>query len=391
MRKKTKLKIGIVVPHIFIQHDILPKVIFSPGTLALSLAEGLSNEGLEVTLLTPGRADTYVPNITADMSYFDEELRIRNDTYIDLLKKHPFTFITLARQVQSEITALAIQMANEDTFDLLHFYTNEEDIALPFSQFCKKPVVFTHHDPFNFSVKYKSVFPKYRELNWVSLSLSQRLGMPKDTNWQADIYHGINENRFSLNPDPQGGYVAFMGRIIEPKGVHIAIDAVKQFNHKNNASLKLRIAGKHYAGHGKDSYWKEKIQSEIGDTVEYVGHISDDKSKQLFLGNAKALLVPSVFEEPFGMVSIESLACGTPVIGLSHGATKEIIEDGNTGYIVSSNADSAAGIAEALGKIDSIDRKICRDAFEKRFTARKMVQEHIKVYDRLITESQGRL
>src|SRR6185437_16908609 len=165
MKKTTPtnrpLRIGIVVPHIFMHREIIPHVIFSPAKLALSLSKGLDALGASVTLFTPGPVDTKVRNITADLSYFEHELALRGDSYTELLKKHPFTFITLARQVQAELIAKAFAMANDGKLDLVHIYTNEEDLALPFAQLCSKPVVFTHHDPFNFMVKYKNVFPKY--------------------------------------------------------------------------------------------------------------------------------------------------------------------------------------------------------------------------------------
>lgn len=392
MRTKQKIRVGLVVPHIFIHRDILPRVIFSPGKLALDLVNGLKAEGLDVTLFTPGPANTGVKNVTADMSYFEQELAIRDDTYMDLLKKHPFTFINLARQVQAELIAKALKMANDGELDLVHVYTNEEDVALPFVQFCKKPVVFTHHDPFNFSVKYKNVFPKYKHLNWISLSYAQRAGMPEGTNWRANIYHGISARQFEPEESPSSDYVAYLGRIIKPKGVHIAIEAVKLYNKTHDGALKLKIAGKHYAGHGKDTYWKEQIEPELGSTVEYVGHIKDDAVKQDFLGNAKALLMPSTFEEPFGMVSIEALACGTPVIGLTAGATKEIIDDRETGYIIEEDSgDLPEKIAKAISRIHLIDRTVCRQVFEERFTLEKMVSAHVELYQELATESQDRL
>src|SRR5690349_12223403 len=113
------MRVGIVVPHIFMHEDILPNVIFSPGSLALDLANGLAAQGVEVTLFTPGPVSTSANNIVADLSYFENELSLRGDTYIELLKKHPFTFITLARQVQSEIIARAYEMANNDELDII--------------------------------------------------------------------------------------------------------------------------------------------------------------------------------------------------------------------------------------------------------------------------------
>jgi len=147
----------------------MPQVIFSPGRLALELAAGLEAQGVDVTLFTPGPADTAVRNITVDLSYFERELAARGDTYVELLKKHPLVFVSLARQAQAELIAKAYAMANAGELDLVHIYTNEEDLALPFAALCAKPVVFTHHDPFSFMVRYKHVFPKYAHLKWISV------------------------------------------------------------------------------------------------------------------------------------------------------------------------------------------------------------------------------
>lgn len=399
MKTKTKNRVGLVVPHIFIHRDILPGVIFSPGQLALDLATQLEQQGCNVTLFTPGPTSASVPTVTADLTYFEKELEGRGDTYLELLKKHPFTFISLARQVQAELIAKAYAMANNDELDIVHIYTNEEDLALPFAKLCKKPVVFTHHDPFNFLVKYKNVFPKYKDLNWISMSLAQRRGMPEDTHWVGNIPHGNHKDLFSLNETPKGSYVAYLGRIIEPKGVHIAIAAVKEYNRNASQPLTLKIAGKHYAGHSKDSYWQEQIEPLIdGKEIEYVGFIKTTQEKQDFLGNAAALLVPSLFDEPFGMVSIEALACGTPVIGLNSGAIPEVIENGTTGWVVDkqlatdgslATASTISSFAAVLTKIPAIDRRACRRGFENNFTLEKMAAAHAAVYDSLI-RSQDR-
>ncbi|HUD05543.1 MAG TPA: glycosyltransferase [Candidatus Saccharimonadales bacterium] len=377
--KRSKLRVGLVTPHIFLHNEILPNVIFSPGQLSINLANGLSRLNADVTLFSPGPVDTIAKNITADLSYFDKELKGRGDSYIDLLKKHPFTFVTLARQVQSEIIAKAYTMANAGELDVVHIYTNEEDTALPFASLCKKPVVFTHHDPFNFLVKYKSVFPKYSSLNWISMSLSQRRGMPKDTNWVGNVYHGLPGNRLTPVENPTDDYFAYLGRIIEPKGLHLAIEAAKL------ANVKLKIAGKHYSGR-KDTYWQKKILPEIKNNIEYVGFIKDDDEKMEFLGNARALIVPSVYEEPFGIVSIEALACGTPVIGLKSGATSEIIEQDLTGTVVDNNTNKtklSSAIARAIRRTNDINRRVCRAEFEKRFTLERMCQEHLEIYKNL--------
>lgn len=388
--------------------DILPHVIFSPGKLALELCSGLQDLGVTVTLYTPGPVNTSVKNVNADLSLFERELRLRGDTYLDLLKKHPFTFITLARQVQSELLATAFNAANQDEIDIVHVYTNEEDTALPFAKLCSKPVVFTHHDPYNFLVKYNSVFPKYAQLPWLSMSYAQRKGMPEQTNWLANIPHGIPKDELHFYNEPDGNYFVYIGRIIEPKGVHLAIKALRRYNKLTQSSAVLKIAGKHYAGHKKDSYWKECIEPQLdkGD-IEYVGFIKTAKQKNKLLGNAQALIIPSIFEEPFGLVMIEALACGTPVIGLDSGAIPEVIEDGVSGYIVnksylpiSTNPTSkgrssievseineaavAEELADKMSQIHSIDRAQCRQAFEKSYTTGRMCADHKSAYEQLI-------
>jgi glycosyltransferase involved in cell wall biosynthesis len=385
------MKVGIVVPHIFMQQDILSQVIFSPAPLALDLCAGLQQLDADVTLFSPGPVDTPVRNITADLSYFERELAGRGDTYLDLLKKHPLTFINLARQVQAELIAKAYDMANKGELDIVHIYTNEEELALPFAALCNKPVVFTHHDPFNFLIKYKNVFPKYADRNWISLSHAQRQGMPADTNWVANIYHGLPPKIFKPSLERQGEYLAYLGRIIEPKGLHLAIAAVKAYNAAHDTHYRLKIAGKHYAG-AKDLYWQERIKPALGNDIEYLGFIDNTADKQAFLAGADALLVPSTFEEPFGMVMIESLACGTPIIGLHSGAIPEVTKTGQTGIVVEKvinknvldEAATTASLTRAIEQIPSLERAAARADFEARFTTTRMCQEHLAAYKQLI-------
>lgn len=387
------IRVGLVVPHIFMQAGILPRVIFSPGQLALSLTDNLKSLGADVTLFTPGKVETGVHNITADLSYFERELAGRGDDYLDLLRKHPFTFITLARQVQSELIARAYQLANDGQLDIVHIYTNEEEIALPFASLCTKPVLFTHHDPFNFLVRYKNNLPKYKQLNWISMSHAQRRGMPDDTNWVANIYHGLDDPVLRPVTNPNSNYIAYLGRIIQPKGLHLAIQGLRQYNTNATSPLYLKIAGKHYSEGTKDDYWQRRIAPEIGNEVELTGYISSSQVKRQFLGNARALIVPSLFDEPFGMVAIEAYACGTPVIALDSGALPETVTDGLTGYVVPKQYDAVTGeldetataarLAKAINRLDALNRADARNTYEARFTAARMAREHLELYHRL--------
>jgi len=385
------LRIGIVVPHIFMHRDILPHVIFSPAPLALSLADGLTAQGHHVSLFTPGPVATAAHNITADLTGFEHELALRGDTYMDLLRKHPLTFTTLARQVQSALLARAYALANTGGLDVVHVYTNEEELGLAFAELCRRPVVFTHHDPYNFLARYRAVFPHYAHVPMISLSMAQRAGMPADTNWVGNIYHGLPETQLTPVARPANNYVAYFGRIIEPKGVHLAIQAVRQYNRQAARPLQLRLAGKHYSGQEKDTYWQRRIAPELDDMISYAGFIPP-AGRRAFLGNARALLVPSAFSEPFGMVVIEALACGTPVIALDSGSLPELLTKPATGTVVAKVQDAAgtideaataARLAEALEKITTFDRTACRRVFAERFTAARMCREHEAVYRRL--------
>jgi glycosyltransferase involved in cell wall biosynthesis len=379
------MRIGLVVPHIFMQDKILPHVIFSPGKLAIDLAENLQNLKQEVALFTPGPVTTSANNQTADLGLFQKELDIRGDQYMDLLKKHPFTFVTLARQVQSEIIAQAYEKANNGELDIVHIYMNEEDIALPFAGLCAKPVVFTHHDPYNFLVKYKSVFPKYPNRNWISLSFAQRAGMPTSTNWVGNVYHGLPENEYKPNYNKPKNYIVYLGRIIESKGVHLAIKAVQKYNESAAEKITLKIAGKHYSGNKKDTYWQEKILPHLNDPhIEYVGFLKTTAERQKFMESARALIMPSVFEEPFGMVMIESLACGTSIIGLDSGAIPEIINKNNGILVNKANAEkTVADLANAINEVSMINRHNCRKDFEQKYTSTRMAQDYLNIYQKI--------
>lgn len=382
-RTSRPLRIGLVVPHIFMQQALLPQVIFSPGALSLELARGLAGLGAQVTLFTPGPVDTPVRNLTANLAGFEAELLARGYGTIELLKRHPLVFVSLARQVQSELIAQSYRMLSAGELDVVHIYTNEEDIALPFARLVSGPVVFTHHDPFRLLIKYKHNFGQYADLNWLSLSQAQRLGMPARTNWLANIYHGLDQHVWVAPAPRSRDYVLYLGRIVEPKGLHLAIAAARK------ANLRLVIAGKHYAGHSKDTYWTDRIepQLQVG-KAEYVGYVSSVAERQELLAGAAALLVPSIFDEPFGMVMIEALASGTPVVGLESGAIPEVVQSGRTGYVVRPGATeeiTTDGLAEALKRVTQLSSADCRADFEFRFTLERMAQEHLGVYTSLVT------
>ncbi len=373
----SKLKVGLLVPHIFMQDKLMHKVIFSPGELAIFLADELVKQGVETTLFSIGKVKTKALNETIDTSFFEEELKVRGYDELTLFKKHPLLFITLARQLQTRLIAKAF--GEEEKFDILHVWSNEEEIALNFSFLLKTPVVFTHHEPFNFLEKYRLNFPYFKDKNWIALSKAQMKTYREtlDVNFVDYVYHGLPKTRSCLYTK-KSDYFLYMGRIIRPKGVILAIKAAKK------ANKKLIIAGKHYSSN-KDRYWDEISKYIDQKQIKYIGFVSSYKKKMELLKKAKALLMPSLWEEPFGLVMIEAFACSTPVIGLDSGSIKEILNP-RVGIIVKKQDEDKTinDLAKALEQVDNINPKYVHDYFLRNFTAELMAKRYISVYTKIL-------
>jgi glycosyltransferase involved in cell wall biosynthesis len=203
----------------------------------------------------------------------------------------------------------------------------------------------------------------------VSISNSQREPL-RWANWQATIHHGLPPDLYRFRERP-GRYLAFLGRISPEKRVDRAIEIATRIG------MPLKIAAK--VDSVDREYFAERIEPLLrGPDVEYVGEIGEGEKGDL-LGNAYALLFPIDWPEPFGLVMIEALACGTPVIAYRRGSVPEVLEDGVTGFIVAGLED-AVRAAERVGQLD---RRRCRREFEERFTAARMAREYVAVYEKL--------
>jgi len=204
----------------------------------------------------------------------------------------------------------------------------------------------------------------------ISISNAQRGPWPC-ANWQGTIYHGLPQDLFRFHSEP-GGYLAFLGRASPEKRVDRAIEIAKR------VGMPLKIAAK--VDRVDRRYFKQEIEPLLNDAlIEWVGEISD-KDKDEFLGNAYALLFPIDWPEPFGLVMIESMACGTPVIAYDCGSVPEVMEDGVTGFIVR----DLDGAVKGVNGIRDLSRARCREVFEKRFAAERMATDYLEVYNRLV-------
>ena len=198
----------------------------------------------------------------------------------------------------------------------------------------------------------------------------QRRWCPEN-HWVATVHHGLPLDLYDLHPEPQE-YFAFVGRISPEKRADRAIEIAQA------CGRPLRIAAK--VDPGDRAYFESTIEPLLDDgLVTYVGEIGED-AKNDFIGNAVALLMPIDWPEPFGLVMIEAMACGTPVIAYGHGSVPEVIDSGVTGFIVD-NQEQAIAAAKDIGRID---RRRCRQAFEQRFAARVMARRYIDVYRELV-------
>jgi glycosyltransferase involved in cell wall biosynthesis len=264
---------------------------------------------------------------------------------------------------------MELVFADVSRFDLIHFHCDY--LHFPLLRRCTCPSVTTLHGRLHVP-DLKPLFDEYSEVPLVSISDNQRRPIP-GANWQTTVYHGLPRNLHTFRDRP-GDYLAFLGRISPEKRLDRAIEIAR------GAGMKLKVAAKIYPG--ERDYYMETIEPLLRESqsfVEFVGEVGG-REKDEFLGNARAMLFPIDWPEPFGLVMIEALACGTPVIAWRNGSVPEVIEDGVTGFVV----DSVTEAVDAVGRAAWLDRRTCRQEFEKRFDATRMARDYVDVYRRLV-------
>src|ERR1700745_2533998 len=251
------------------------------------------------------------------------------------------------------------QKCDDEEFDFLHFHLD----YYPFSLFSRQPTPFltTLHGRLDLP-EHQPVFTTFSSVPGISISNAQRRPVPQ-ANWVRTIYHGIPEKLLTPQPTTPS-YLAVLGRIAPEKGVDRAIKIAIR------CGIPLKIAAK--IDRDDEEYFAEVIRPMIDHPlVEYIGEITD-KEKSEFLSGAMGLLVPIDWPEPFGLVMIEAMACGTPVIAYNRGSGPEIIEDGLTGFVVEDETSAVAAVSRLAG----LDRAAIRKRFETRFTARRMALDY---------------
>lgn len=329
--------------------SVPPKGYGGTERVVHSLTEELIRQGHDVTLFASGDSQTkarlYAP--------CPRSLRTDKDCF-DPAAYH----VLMIEQVWQEARR----------FDLIHFHCDWVPFLL--ARRIDVPSVHTMHGRLDVP-GLASLFQEFRDIPVVSISDAQRIPVPW-LNWQATVYHGLPTQPYTFHPRA-GDYLVFLGRISPEKGVDAAIEIA------HRAGMPLKIAAK--VDQRDQRYYDEVVKPLLkASGVEYIGEVGPQE-KDLLLGKARALLFPIDWPEPFGLVMIESLACGTPVIGYRRGSVPEIIEHGKTGFIVDNIHDAVA----AIGRVGALRRTDCRRAYEQRFSPTRMADNYLAVYQELVS------
>ncbi|MCK5332326.1 glycosyltransferase family 4 protein [Candidatus Parcubacteria bacterium] len=339
----------------------LPKeIIYAPMDLAEMVVKELDRRGHDVTLYTSEDSKIEMKKVTAGMtSYYKLKDKATSGGFHDQLQ------MTLYEQL---LASKMYEDSQKGKFDIIHAYHLVPKI-LPFVNLTKTPTVFTLHDPMDASWNKMINFCQWKNrASYISISDNQRKGMP-DLNYVKTVYNGLDLKNFKFQKKPQD-YLAFLGRYSKEKGIDVAVQvAIK-------SKEKLKMAGNIWGG----GFYDERVKPFLKKgEVEDIGFL-DRKKLSSFLGGAKALLFPINWEEPFGLVMIEAMACGTPVIAFNRGSVSEVVKHGKTGFVVENEKE----MIETIQNIDQIKREDCRAHVEENFTIKTMVDGYEEAYRRVL-------
>jgi glycosyltransferase involved in cell wall biosynthesis len=318
--------------------------------IVASLTDGLVSLGHDVTLFAS--ADSLTSAKLLPMR--EKALRLDPNT----LKSDYASHLSMLHEVRRQA----------DRFDILHFHVDL--IHFPFFDRIAARTVTTLHGRLDLC-DLPEAYRRWPTFPLVAISNSQRSYL-RHANWIGTIPHGIPDIGFALPSRPREGYLAFLGRIAPEKGPDRAIAIAKKMARKLKIAAKIDPADR--------AYFHKVIEPMIDDQlIEFVGEIGEDQ-KSDFLGNASALLFPIDWPEPFGLVMIEAMACGTPVIAWANGSVPEVLDHGVTGFIVKSEEEAAF----AISRLDQLDRNLIRREFKRRFSVGVMTQNYVRLYKGLL-------
>lgn len=387
------MRIGILSPSIYMYQKLYSKRVYAPGKLAMDLADGLVEAGHEVFFFTAPDVPTKATIIPGDVSLLDGSFCLDYQQDLSPELNEIVTLYETKKYYELGLTQEAFLYAQQNNLDILHVYHAFGNIAHYFDALQIVPTVYTLHvlPPPDNTLEFWR-YKKFSDQAFVAISKRQEEGFKSSfstINIPAVVYHGLSLGEYPFSATSKS-YLAFIGRLVPEKGLDKALSIIQKTGDI------LKIATHINPVVEKSEYYQKSILPLLKDSKsEMVGFLSGSE-KARFLGNAKAFLFPLQWEEPFGVVLIESLAVGTPVIAYSRGSIPEIITDGETGYLVDPEKGEE-GMIEAIQKLHCLSkeeyfamRKRCREVAEKRFSVEVMVKEHEVVYQKLITRYKER-
>jgi glycosyltransferase involved in cell wall biosynthesis len=341
------MKIAQVTP---LYEAVPPKLYGGTERVVAHLTDALVDLGHEVTLFASAEAQTRARLVPVR----DQAIR---------LDPAP-----LKSDLAAHMSMLAEVLKRVDEFDVIHFHT--DIIHFPFFSRHADKTITTLHGRLDLK-DLAGVYERWPEYGLVSISDDQRKPLPL-ANWKATVHHGMPADLYRFSPKSEG-YLAFLGRISPEKRPDRAIEIATKLGKPLKMAAKVDAADK--------IYWETVIRPlvENNPLVEFVGEIGDHQ-KSAFLGGAEALLFPIDWPEPFGLVMIEAMACGTPVVAFRCGSAPEVVEDGETGFLV----DTVEQAIAAAGRAALLDREAIRAHFELRFSATAMARRYLDVYGDLL-------
>ncbi len=390
------MRIGLLLPSIFASKHLYQDRIFAPRDLLTELADGLVARGHSVIVFSTPDFKTKAQVAPVSLEYVEKQLPYYKFRNLEEPRRAILNDEAKKRLFEIEVITMAFQAAQKGEIEVIHSYHSSIFFTDHYLQELVKtvPVIYSLHDPVppGESIECHEL-AKFMHHSYIAISKNMIETAPLALNFVETIYHGLDVNDYPYMEEPKGD-LRFVGRIIPEKGLADALEAALQ--------LQIPLAFSSSKNFMDTKYFQTHIERYMQDPLTSEQNIPDMSKRAVFYGDGKALLFPIHWEEPFGMVMIEVMACGTPVIAYARGSTPEIIADGKTGFIVN-ESDSLIrgdwvvkqtgieGLKEAVKRLYALSpdeyrcmRQACRARVEEIFTLEKMVDGYEKVYQRLL-------
>src|SRR3989344_5087038 len=384
------MQIGILTSSIYMYKKRYKDRIFAPGDLARNLVSGLKKKGHTVFWFSAPEESPAV-SVGGDKDLLEKDLKIRLFQDLSSQVRQEMSLYQTKIYYEMDLLVRAYSMYKEGKLDILHIFSSFGHLAHFFEELTGIPTLYTLHDPITTKnmLEYWLIerFPGHR---FLSISKSQQAEF--SSRFFGNVYNGIDAQEFKFNDKPEDYFIS-IGRMTAEKGIDIAIQAAKK------ANIELKIASWINKRIEESEYYKVNIKPYIDGQKIKVSSLLAGKERVAFYQHGKALISPLQWEEPFGLVMIEAMACGTPVIAYNRGSVSEIVRDGLTGFIIDPDNEDRPGkgtwiikkqgiegLVEAIKRIGEIDGSACRKHVEENFSVSKMIDGYEDIYQKIINQ-----